>query len=279
MAKSVNNKRDNRSSSFWADPPYVAARVPETRQHPPRTDTEAGIDHPHVPRASCAASFEQPNGTEKYSDHYHEYSVMQQHCLYWDRDGDGIIWPQDTWLGFRELGFNLVFTFLAVVIIHSALSLPTRLAVSYFPDPFFRIYVNSIHKAKHGSDSGVFDSYGRFTPSRFEDIWAEFARRGATEAPRTKMTLSELWEFVSANRVAMDPFGWFASVFEWLATFLLVQQKGEVYKDDVRKIMDGSLFFEIREARQTKGGWNKGWGLGGDGFIGDEKVFYFGSGQ
>lgn len=172
-----------------------------------------------------------------------------------------------------------------------------RLAVSYFPDPFFRIYVNSIHKAKHGSDSGVFDSYGRFTPSRFEDIWAEvrpscfvrqgleiffffqFARRGATEAPRTKMTLSELWEFVSANRVAMDPFGWFASVFEWLATFLLVQKKGEVYKDDVRKIMDGSLFFEIREARQTKGGWNKGWGLGGDGFIGDEKVFYFGSGQ
>ncbi|KAL4073571.1 Caleosin related protein-domain-containing protein [Scleroderma citrinum] len=266
------------SSSSWGEPPYVAPRVPVTRHRPPRTDTEDAIDHPYVPRASRAASFEQPNGTDKYSDHYHEYSVMQQHCLYWDRDGDGIIWPKDTWLGFRDLGFNVVFTILAVVVIHSALSLPTRLPVSYFPDPLFRIYVDHIHKGKHGSDSGVFDSYGRFIPSRFEDIWAEFTRRGMTEPPRTKMTLGELWEFVSANRVVADPFGWVASAFEWLATFLLVQQKGEVDKDDVRKIMDGSLFFEIRDARQTKAGWNKGWGLGGDGFIGDEKVSYFGSG-
>lgn len=77
MAKQGNsNKRDvpaNRPVSFWEDPPYVAARVPITRQRPPRTDTEVAIDHPYVPRASRAASFEQPNGTEKYSDHYHEY--------------------------------------------------------------------------------------------------------------------------------------------------------------------------------------------------------------
>lgn len=45
--------------------------------------------------------------------------------------------------------------------------------MSYIPDPFFRIYVDHIHKGKHGSDSGVFDSYGRFNPCRFEDIWAE----------------------------------------------------------------------------------------------------------
>ena len=70
-------------------------------------------------------------------------SVMQQHCLYWDRDGDGIIWPQDTWLGFRELGFNVVFTFLAVVIIHSALSLPTRCAC--LPSSFGRTWANA-HK-------------------------------------------------------------------------------------------------------------------------------------
>lgn len=90
------------------------------------------------------------------------------------------------------------------------------------------------------------------------------------------MTLSELWEFVKGNRVAADPFGWVAAALEWTTTFLLVQQRGEVEKEDVRKIFDGSLFFEIREARKTKEGWNKGWGLGGDGFIGGEKVWYVG---
>lgn len=34
------------------------------------------------------------------------------------------------------------------VIIHSGLSYPTRLAHSWFPDPLFRIFIDSIHKAK-----------------------------------------------------------------------------------------------------------------------------------
>lgn len=48
-----------------------------------------------------------------------------------------------------------------------------------------------------------------------------------------------------------------------------------VDKEDVRRVLDGSLFFEIRLARQTKEGWTKGWGLGGDGFIGGEKLLPF----
>lgn len=53
---------------------------------------------------------------------------MQQHCLYWDPDGDGVIWPIDTWRGFRDLGFNLLFTLLATIVLHASLSLPTRSA-------------------------------------------------------------------------------------------------------------------------------------------------------
>ncbi|KAG6330274.1 hypothetical protein ID866_8817, partial [Astraeus odoratus] len=269
MARRNNGERS-------AITPYVALRVPATLHRPPRVDTDTRIERPYIPRATYAPSAEKPRGSEKYSAHYHEYSVMQQHCLYWDRDGDGIIWPIDTWVGFRDLGFNILFSFLAVLVIHSTLSIPTRLPVSYVPDPFFRIYIDHIHKDKHGSDSGSFDSFGRFIPSRFEDIWTEYARRSPGELPRTKMTVSELWEFISGNRVAWDPFGWIAGFLEWFMTFLLVQQKGEVDKEDVRKVLDGSIFFEIREARKTGAGWNKGWGLGGDGFIGDEKVSTFG---
>lgn len=264
------------SSQTWDEPTYVAPRVPVTWQRLPRTDTDNNISKPYVPRATSAPSFEQPKGSEKFSTHHHEYSVMQQHCIYWDRDEDGIIWPTDTWIGFRDLGFNVLFSFLAVIFIHASMSFPTRLATTYVPDPFFRLYLANIHKDKHGSDSGVFDSYGRFIPSRFEDIWSQYTRRSSGEPPRTRMTLSELWEFVKGNRVAADPFGWVAAALEWTTTFLLVQQRGEVEKEDVRKIFDGSLFFEIREARKTKEGWNKGWGLGGDGFIGGEKVWYVG---
>jgi hypothetical protein len=75
-------------------------------------------------------------------------TVLQQHVLFWDRDGDGLIYPYDTYIGFRELGFNILFSILAMLIINVNFSYPTRLAVSYIPDPRFRVYVHSIHKAK-----------------------------------------------------------------------------------------------------------------------------------
>lgn len=73
---------------------------------------------------------------------------MQQHVLFWDRNGDDVITPVDTYVGFRDLGFNIPFSLLAVVIINFNFSYPTRLAHSWLPDPFFRVYVSSIHKAK-----------------------------------------------------------------------------------------------------------------------------------
>lgn len=48
--------------------------------------------------------------------------------------------------------------------------------MSWIPDPYFRIYLMSIHKDKHGSDSGIFDTEGRFIPSRFEDMWVKVSR-------------------------------------------------------------------------------------------------------
>lgn len=78
----------------------------------------------------------------------HIQTVLQQHVLFWDRDGDGEIYPWDTYVGFRDLGFSVLFSLLAVVIINVNFSYPTRLAVSWLPDPWFRVYVGSIHKAK-----------------------------------------------------------------------------------------------------------------------------------
>jgi len=253
-----------------------APRAPITAARRCRIDTDKVIERPYLPRASIAPSAEHPEGSVRHAEKFSDYSVLQQHCLFWDRDGDGIIWPFDTWRGFRDLGFNLLFSFLAMIVIHATMSLPTKLAFGYLPDPFWRIYITTIHAGKHGSDSGIFDNEGRFVPSKFEDMWTKYSQKHPKGMPRTELNMLELVLFLQGNRVAMDPFGWVAGFLEWMATVLLVQRDGVVRKEDVRRILDGSLFFDIRQARRTQDGWNRGWGLGGDGFIGGEKLLPFG---
>jgi len=153
--------------------------------------------------------------------------------------------------------------------------MPTRLAHSYAPDPFFRVYVSSIHKDKHGSDSGIYDTEGRFIPSRFEDIFTKYSLDSSPIASSESLSLRELFNMMHGQRVAVDPYGWSAAVFEWGTTWLLLQKDGRVDKEDLRKVFDGSLFYEIKAKRRTNEGWSKGWGLGGDGFVGGDKILPF----
>lgn len=124
------------------------AEAPVTRSRFPATTIDKWIEQPNLPRANAAVSTDSPKGDEEYGQKYKDYSVLQQHVLFWDRDGDGQIYPWDTYVGFRELGFNMIFSLLAMVIINAGFSYPTRLAYSLIPDPWFRVYVGSIHKAK-----------------------------------------------------------------------------------------------------------------------------------
>lgn len=137
-------------------------------------------------------------------------TVLQQHCAFWDRDGDGVIWPLDTFKGFREIGFNLLLSILSIFIIHSGFSYPSVLKTSYIPDPLFRVYLDGIDKCKHGSDSGTYDSRGYYQPSQFNAIFEKYAK-----TDREGLTVRESFTFISGQRAAMDPFGWLAAIFEW----------------------------------------------------------------
>ncbi|WEW58569.1 hypothetical protein PRK78_004037 [Emydomyces testavorans] len=214
---------------------------PATQLRPPATELERQLAKPNVPRANLAVTRETPRGTEDYCRKYRDYTTLQQHILFWDRNGDGQIAPWDTYVGFRELGFNIVFSLLAAIIINGGFSYPTRLAYSWLPDPLFRIYVGSIHKAKHGSDSGVFDTEGRFNPQMFENIFSEHDKNG-----EGSLTLTELFNLMHARRCAMDPFGWGAAFFEWGTTWLLIEKDGKIYKEDLRQIYDVSGVVLIR---------------------------------
>ncbi|KAJ0274823.1 hypothetical protein CBS470a_011580 [Colletotrichum nupharicola] len=195
--------------------PAFATAVPNcpaTYRRPPAVNAGRTIEAAGVAHANYAPSVGKPRGSEDYSENLSDYTVLQQHVLFWDRDNDGVITPIDVWVGFRDLGFNIPTCLLACTVIPFAFSYGTVMQHSYLPDPFFRLYVDGMHKAK-----------------------------------------------------------WIASFFEWVTTWMLLADDGKVHKEDLRRVYDGSLFWDIREKRRSGEGWKQGWGLGGDGFIGYRK--------
>ncbi|GES58085.1 calcium binding protein Caleosin [Aspergillus terreus] len=240
----------------------VARNSHVTSERLPAIYTDQFIESPGLARGNAAVSVDKPDGDREWVRGVKEYTPLQQHVLFWDRDGDGQIFPWDVYVGFRELGFNIIFSILAVLIININFSYPTRLAYSWLPDPYFRVYVPSIHKAKHGSDSGTYDPEGRFIPQAFENLFSKYDsdNDGA-------LTLWEMFDLMHGHRCAADPFGWGAAFFEWGTTWLLIQKDGKIYKEDLRGVYDGSLFWKIRDLRQSKTGWNQGYGLEVNGLL------------
>ncbi|RDW77674.1 caleosin-containing protein [Coleophoma cylindrospora] len=223
--------------------------VPVTETRTPFSQPEGSkvLKLPGTARATEAASVEAPNGTipGPHSRRNHQ-TVLQQHCAFFDRDSDGVIWPWDTWRSVRSLGYDFFLCVIAVVIVHGAFSYPTLSGI--LPDPFFRIYIDNINKGKHGSDSGTIDNEGRFIPQKFEDIFAKYA-----SGDKQSISGQEILNYLSGQRVYMDPFGWFAASFEWFVTYVLLwPADGRMQKEDIRRIYDGSLFYEIA-ARREKG--------------------------
>ncbi|KAL8761291.1 MAG: hypothetical protein Q9184_002586 [Pyrenodesmia sp. 2 TL-2023] len=197
-------------------------------------------------RATLAVSNESPNGTvdDDYAAKNQHLTVVQQHVTYWDRDNDGVIWPYDTYVGCRDYGWGIILSLIATTFINMGLSYPT--VPSILPDPFFRIYVDRLYKAKHGSDSMTYDNQGRFRPQQFEDIFAKYDRgnKGGLDA-------GDVYIFWKEQRMVFDFFGWTACALEWIATYLLIWPKdGVMKKEDVRGIYDGSIFY--KRAAETK---------------------------
>ncbi|KAL4912417.1 Caleosin related protein-domain-containing protein [Aspergillus aurantiobrunneus] len=259
MASTSQSPTSHASSQFTKETiPVISKNCPVTSERLPATSTDSRVENPGVARCNVVQGDDSPGSMKEF----HSFTPMQQHVLFWDRDRDGQIYPYDTYTGFRELGFNILFSFLAMLVVNLNFSYPTRLAHSFIPDPRFRVYVDSIYKAKHGSDSGTFDAEGRFVPQCFEDMFAKYDRDhdGA-------LTFTELFDMMHGNRCAADPFGWGAAFFEWGTTWLLIQKDGRIYKEDLQGIYDGSIFWKIAHARNSREGWSQGFGLGGDGFL------------
>ena len=118
-------------------------------------------------RAHIAPSADSPLGTPSWASTHAHQSVLQQHCAFFDPDGDGVVSPLDTFRGLRALGLALPACAAATLLTHALFSWPTRPSgYGIVPDWRGRIWLERVHRGKHGSDSGVFDGEGRFVPQK-----------------------------------------------------------------------------------------------------------------
>ncbi|KAJ6429908.1 hypothetical protein OIU84_021341 [Salix udensis] len=174
-----------------------------------------------------------------------DQNVLQQHVFFFDKNQDGIVYPWETFQGFRAIGCGVLLSTASAFLINIALSQKTR--PGKFPSLFLPIEVKNINRAKHGSDSGVYNSEGRFVPGKFEEIFRKHAR-----SHPNSLTADELMEMLKANREPKDFGGWVASYAEWKILYGLCKDKnGLLHRDTVRAVYDGSLFEHMEKERTS----------------------------
>lgn len=174
---------------------------------------------------------------------------LQKHCAFFDRNGDGLIMPWETYESMRILGYNVLLALFATIVIHVFFSYWTL--DTWIPDPFFAIVIRNVDRLKHGSDTAVYTHDGTIQPNIQEACltltkWDSERKGGLSLADLTFMT-QRRWD-------VMDFFGWFAAKLEWGYLWILCQKNGMVSWDDIMGQYDGSTFHKIERERRGERG-------------------------
>lgn len=115
-------------------------------------------DEEPVVREGAQAALEGVNKRAYFPPGASRPTALQKHASFWDRNKSGIIYPWNTYTGCRALGFNPLFAItyaLAFHLLHTSYWTSDSICLH----PLLPIYIERIHRAKHGTwvvDGGSF---------------------------------------------------------------------------------------------------------------------------
>ncbi|WP_437481572.1 caleosin family protein [Sorangium sp. So ce1014] len=169
-------------------------------------------------------------------------TALELHSAFFDRNHDGVITLRETYEGLRALGIGRVISAWFALAIHGALGPATSRSLV----PTLSITLENIHRAKHASDTGVYDKDGRFDPQKFDELFARWDkdRDGALNA-------RELVARALGDRDLGDVLGFLASAGEWSVLYALAGKGGKLTREQLRRMYDGTLFYELEQERQA----------------------------
>ncbi|CAE7199190.1 hypothetical protein P3342_010194 [Pyrenophora teres f. teres] len=205
----------------------------EHQKHPPSRTTTPPKHQP----PTCQSKTRQQRA--------HDRTALRRHCDFWDQDHDGIIYPWDIYTGFRALGFHALLCLWAAVTMAFCSSYSTQ--PTYMPHPFFAINLNNITRSRHGSTTGAYDLDAELDMRRLDMVFEKYA------GGKPYLTGKDLYHVWAGQCCANDWFGWFAGGLEWIALYILLwPEDGKMYKDEIKGVYDGSIFWKIAEARAAQ---------------------------
>lgn len=258
MSSHARSTHSQSSSVKPSNEPHYSPTTPEISSaaeggpyNPPEIESRHDYDLPSFLNPSTQSTYDQTDGKATYEmdsgyrgETRPRMSPMQLHVKFFDLNDDGRISPLETFLGFRALGFNLLVSFLAIFLINLPLAYISQ--DSWIPDPRLYIYIKNIHRAKHGSDSDVYDRSGNFQNEKFEEIFNKFSTKH-----KDHITFLEGLKMTESFRQPFDLFGWFFSKLEFGFFFILCSRplNGSIVvsKEMLRANYDGSLFYKVKQ--------------------------------
>jgi peroxygenase len=180
-------------------------------------------------------------------------TALQKHVDFFDTNHDGKITLFETYAGLRRLGFGAVRSAAFAGVINAALGSSTSGA------PSLTVDAERIHAGKHRSDTGVYDTNGRFSLPRFRRLFARYDADGDGA-----LDGEELGRLFADNRT--DLIGHLGSKAEF---GLLLHVAGEdrngkkvLTRERLERFYNGSLFHQVAEevAVRRTSEWAALWG-------------------
>jgi peroxygenase len=160
-----------------------------------------------------------------------QLTALQRHASYFDRGGDGLVTPGDTYDGLRRLGLGRMMSCILAGIINAFLGPITRGHAS------LTISVARIGSGVHPFDTGVFDKRGELDRARFDALF---------DTGTDRLTRAELRRTIVARGRAAH-----AGLKGWLANHFSAAEARLLFclASDATKTIDGQKLPAITRRR------------------------------